>query len=75
MIGPIAERGGTCHSLLIRPPFCRFIWLAWRRLLGIATGIPIQNLDSFQRAVERRLDFDVFEVLRDLVLLKRLLTD
>ena len=48
---------------------------AWRRLLGIATGIPIQNLDSFRQAVERRLDFDVFEVLQDLVLLKGLLTD
>ena len=60
---------------LIRPPFCLFIWLAWRRLLGIATGNPIQNLDPFQQAVERRFDFDVLEVLQDLVLLKGLFTD
>ena len=45
-------------------------------LVGLeTTGIPIQNLDSFRQAVERRLDFDVCEVLRDLVLLKGLLTD
>ena len=54
MIGPIAEGSGKRHSLLIRPPFCLFIWLAWGRLLGIATGSPIQNFDPFQQAVERR---------------------
>ena len=75
MIGPIAEGGGTCHALSVRSPFCLFIWLAWRRLLGIVTGSPIQNFDPFQQAVERRFDFDVLEVLQDLVLLKGLFTD
>ena len=43
--------------------------------MGIATGSPIQNLDPFQQAVERRFDIDVLEVLQDLVLLKGLFTD
>ena len=31
--------------------------------MGIAIGIPTQNLDLFRQAVERQFDFDVPEVL------------
>ena len=50
-------------------------------LVGLETTIghcnrhPNTKSGLVSASVERRLDFDVFEVLRDLVLLKGLLTD